>query len=385
MSVHIHQKQNNDNQSVSNAKTNAGNSVENGVDVKATNIFVPAGLQHTIDNSSHAAQFKNVQQMLDNSLQVQQTTQFQAMANDNNIPEAVSASMVNTVAQLAPDAVTGRLSEEEANSLDTFLANNGIDDPSLFTKDDWATIEQSYSSLVATNKRLIKASSAHKKRPLRAKIATDYNALVTSAREFQVQSRQNLWSVEEGPALSGGRLEIKIRQQNYRDESPTYTVHVSIIRHLFENYWVLANDGVTQTEELNTMAYCSGGDFSAAFLRYAQAIIAAMNARHHARHREVFNTIDLDYDAGGGLRFNSDRPNYNVHAFPVETEGSAVTLNRVEHHNLKLVLRSMSAAEDSRQRREGKAAWPPIAESDNVITILRATNSYHDTRRLMEE
>jgi hypothetical protein len=278
----------------------------------------------------------------------------------------------NNVAQLAPDDVTGRLDEAKAGSIDTLLKNNGIV-PELFIAADWTTLQSSYRNLVATNARLIKANGAAKKRPLRAKIATDYDALLTSARAFQQACINNPWAIAEGPAPNGGKLEIKLRQQDYRAESPAYTIHVSLKRHLYENYWILANDDATATEDLNTLAYCDAAAFSTAFTTFGTAMAAALNARHYSKRRDPFDGKGLNYDFGAGPKFETDKSGYNMHSFPVTTAGTAITLNRVEHLNLKIALRGMSAAENTATRRQGKAAWLNISDSANVRTILAAT------------
>ena len=287
------------------------------------------------------------------------------------------------VHQLEPDAETGRLPQNEVASLDNILTNHHLN-PMLFTQAHWVLLQQAFIGLIDANDRLLRAAkkSASKKRPLRQLVRERYDQLIQNATNYQIEDRANDWALLGDPQVNGGRLELEIRPQNYRQDSPTYNLNVSLTRHLFANYWVLQNDNVTQSEELNTLAYCNEAAFTAAFRRFGQAIANALNAREPAHHHDAFDARGLEYDRAGGLEFQTDRAGYNVHSFPVDTEGSAITLNRQEHHSLKIVLRGMSSDQSSNAFRQGRVEWENIAHSERVIAILTNTNNYHDIVRL---
>jgi hypothetical protein len=267
------------------------------------------------------------------------------------LQHAVGNRATTALIQRAPHPVTNQLAPAEAHDLTVLLAGaNPAIDIRIFNKEQRSRLDGMFSRLEEVNDRVVAGKVADGPR-----VPALYADLLAVAGQEAQPIANEPWAVQGAPAPNGGRLEVEVRRKGHRP----YLCHVSLNRHLIHYYWKGYADPLVASAAANTIAHCPEKTFFDAFGRFATALAQQLTARHYTNQNVAFNAQEMKYAPGDGPRFETDQSGFNVHAFCVETEGHAVTLDQNTHADFRQIPRGMAAPAQDPARAQGKAGLGP--------------------------
>lgn len=176
------------------------------------------------------------------------------------------------------------------------------------------------------------------------------------------------WKVDGSPEQNNNRTELKIKRE--KANSPIYTVNVSN-RHNIDNYFIAYDQDTYDSKDLNTIVL-SSYNFYGGISDFAEAIKNELNRSKIKNGSYNTQTIRGEYPKTDNLNpyFESDRAGTNVHSYPIENEGSAITLTKSEHISLKLILKGMYTDKQKSSYIIAKNEWLNNSKNDNICKII---------------